>query len=265
VTALDGHAGATFTITTETTMTRLDGNVALVTGGSRGIGAAIARRLAQEGADVAFTYVSNADGAAAVAEQVQGLGRRALAIAADGADGDAVVAAVDRTAATLGGLDILVHNAGIYPYGPLEEVTVEDLDTAIALHVRNAFLATQSAANHMDGDGRVITIGSCIAERVPVAGLALYAMTKAAMVGFTKGIARDLGPRGITANIVHPGPTDTDMNPSDGEGADEERALTALGRYGSPEDIASVVAHLASDAGRFITGASIAVDGGYAA
>lgn len=246
-------------------MTRLDGKVALVTGGSRGIGAAIAERLALEGADVAFTYLSNAHRADEVASRIGALGSKALPIAADGADGAAVVAAVEQTVSTLGGLDILVHNAGMFPYGGFEEVTAEELDQALALHVRNAFLATQSAVKHMDENGRVITVGSCIAERVPIPGLALYAMTKAAMVGFTKGIARDVGERGITANIVHPGPTDTDMNPADGEGADDERALTALGRYGTGADIAGVVAHLASDEGRFITGASIAVDGGYAA
>ena len=240
----------------------LDGKVALVTGGSRGIGAAIADRLAADGADVALTYVRGADAAARVAERIRERGRRALAIAADGADAEAVTAAVERTAEELGRLDVLVANAGVYPYGPVEDVTLEELDHTLALHVRGVFVAAQAAARRMEDGGRVIAIGSCFADRVPIAGIALYAMSKAALGGLARGLARDLGPRGITANVVHPGPTDTDMNPADGEDAAPQIASTALGRFGAAPEIAATVAHLAGPGGRWVTGAEIAVDGG---
>ena len=243
----------------------LEGKVALVTGGSRGIGAAVARRLAAGGADVALTYVRAEDSAAAVVKDIQAAGRRAMALQVEMTDAAAVVSAVDRVAAELGRLDVLVNNAGIFPYGPLEDVTAAEVDETLAVHVRAVFLAAQAASRHMGAGGRVISIGSCIAERVPAPGLSLYAMSKAALSGLTKGLARDLGPRGITATLVHPGPTDTDMNPSDGEGADEERALTALGEYGSAEDVAAMVAHLAGPGGRYVTGTALSVDGGYAA
>ena len=243
----------------------LEGKVALVTGGSRGIGAAVARRLAAGGADLALTYVRAEDSAAAVVKDIQAAGRRAMALQVEMADAAAVVSAVDRVAAELGRLDVLVNNAGIFPYGPLEDVTPAEVDETLAVHVRAVFLASQAASRHMGAGGRIISIGSCIAERVPAPGLSLYAMSKAALSGLTKGLARDLGPRGITATLVHPGPTDTDMNPSDGEGADEERALTALGEYGSAEDVAAMVAHLAGPGGRYVTGTALSVDGGYAA
>jgi 3-oxoacyl-[acyl-carrier protein] reductase len=246
-------------------MAELEGKVALVTGGSRGIGAAIARRLADEGADVAVTYVNAPDRAREVAADIVSAGGRALAIAADAADPDAVAAAVERTAAELGRLDILVNNAGIFPSGPLEGVTGDDVDRTLAVHVRGVFTATQAAVRHMGEGGRVISIGSCFVDRVPYAGVTLYAMSKAALSGMTRGLARDLGPRGITANVVHPGPTDTDMNPADGPGAEAEAALTAVERYGAPDEIAATVAHLAGSGGRYITGAAIAIDGGFAA
>ncbi|WP_437779818.1 3-oxoacyl-ACP reductase family protein [Sorangium sp. So ce1097] len=246
-------------------MLELAGKVALVTGGSRGIGAAIARRLARGGADVALTYVSAEGRARAVVGEIEAAGRRGLAIAADCADPAAVVGAVERTVAELGRIDILVNNAGIALMGPLEAVTLEDVDRTLAIHVRAVFLASQAAARHMGAGGRIISIGSCLAERAPGPGTTLYSMSKAALVGFTKGLARDLGPRGITANVVQPGPIDTDMNPADGPGAEGQRKLAALGHYGSADDIASTVAHLAGEGGRFITGATIAVDGGFAA
>lgn len=237
----------------------------MVTGGSRGIGAAIALALAREGSDVAITYVSAADKAQAVVAQIQALGRRALAIRADSADMAEVKAAVEQTAAEFGALDILVNNAGIALMGPLQDVTLDDIDRTLSIHVRASFVAAQAAARHMGEGGRIINIGSCLAERVAGAEMTLYAMSKAALIGLSKGLAFDLGPRGITANTVHPGPIDTDMNPADGEGADDQRGKIALGHYGRADDIAATVAHLAGPGGRFITGASIAVDGGFAA
>ncbi|GAA4383855.1 3-oxoacyl-ACP reductase FabG [Actinomadura verrucosospora] len=243
----------------------LTGRAALVTGGGRGIGAAIARRLARDGADVAVTYVRAPERARAVVRDIEAAGGRGLAIAADAADPAAVVAAVDRAAAELGRLDILVNNAGIAPYGPLEDVSADELDRTLAIHVRAAFVAAQAASRHLGPGGRVINIGSSLAERVPYAGWTLYAMSKSALTGLTRGLARDLGPRGITANVVQPGSTDTEMNPADSPDAEFERGFTALGRYGRAEEIAAMVAHLAGPGGDYVTGAAIAVDGGYAA
>lgn len=246
-------------------MESLDDKVALVTGGSRGIGAAIARELARQGADVAFTYLRGESHAGEVAATISGAGRRPLVIQADSGDPAAVRRAVERTVAELGRLDILVNNAGIFPFGPLEELTLEEAQRALAVHALGSFVASQAAAAHMGEGGRIISIGTCFAERVPYPGLSVYAMSKAALVGLTKGLARDLGGRGINVNVVHPGSTDTDTNPADGPDADTERAYIALGRYAAPEEIAATVAALAGDAGRYITGASIAVDGGFAA
>lgn len=239
--------------------------VALVTGGSRGIGAAIATRLARDGADVALTYVSAPDRARDVVSEIEAAGRRGIAMAADSADADAVIGAVERTVSELGRLDVLVSNAGIFPVGPLDEVTLDEIDRTLAVHVRAVLVASQAAARHMGEGGRIISIGSCFAERVPYAGVTLYAASKSALVGLSKGLARDLGARGITVNVVHPGSTDTDMNPADGPDAETERSFIALGHYASAGDIAATVAHLAGDGGRYITGAAIAVDGGYAA
>lgn len=243
----------------------LDGRAALVTGGSRGIGAAIARRLAAEGADVALTYASASARAAEVVDAIEATGRRGVAIEADSADADAVTAAVDRAAAELGRLDILVNNAGIFPTGPVEETPLADVDRTLAVHVRAAFVAIRAALAHIGPGGRIISIGSCFAERVPYPGVSLYAMSKAALLGLTKGVARDVGERGITATVVHPGSTDTEMNPADGPDADAERELIALGHYADPDDIAATVSHLAGEGGRYITGTAIAVDGGFAA
>ncbi|WP_028926640.1 SDR family NAD(P)-dependent oxidoreductase [Pseudonocardia acaciae] len=244
-------------------MSKLNGKVALVTGGSRGIGAAIAARLAEDGADVAITYRAAKDKADEVVERIERTGRRALAIQADSADQEAVAGAVDRTAAELGRLDVLVNNAGVYPYGPIEEVSAEERDRVIAVHVTASFVASQAAARHLGQGGRIINMGSCQALHVPVPGLALYAMTKSALDGLTKALARELGPRGITANVLHPGPTDSDMNPADGgEAADIQREWSALGHYGTTEDIAATVSHLAGPEGRMINGASLLIDGG---
>jgi 3-oxoacyl-[acyl-carrier protein] reductase len=246
-------------------MSSLEGKVALVTGGSRGIGAAIARRLAVDGADVAVTYLQRADAAAKVVTDVEAAGRRGLAIAADSSEPAAVVAAVERTVAELGRVDVLVNNAGIAVYGPVEDMTMDDVDRSLAVHARAAFVAAQAAVRHMGPGGRVVNIGTVLAERVPTPGWSVYSMSKSALVGLTKGLARDLGPRQITVNLVHPGSTDTDMNPADGPDAEGERAYIALGRYGTADEVAATVAHLASDEGRYITGTAVSVDGGYAA
>jgi 3-oxoacyl-[acyl-carrier protein] reductase len=249
----------------ETTGTDLTGKVALVTGGSRGIGAAICRRLARAGAHVALTWRHGETEARAVVADIAAVGREGWAVQTDSADASAVRDTVDDVAAKFGGLDILVNNAGVFPNGPLEAVTLEEVDRTLAVHVRAAFVASQAAARHMSAGGRIISIGSCFVERVPYAGVSLYAMSKAALVGLTKGLARDLGPRGISVTVVHPGSTDTDMNPADSPGADQERAFIALGRYAHADEIANAVAWLAGDGGRYITGTAIAVDGGFAA
>lgn len=244
-------------------MSDLTGRRALVTGGSRGIGAAIALRLARDGAEVAITYERSADKAGAVVKQIEALGRKGVAIAASSADPAAVKDAVDRAASELGGLDILVNNAGIARgVGPVEGWTLEDIDQLLAVNVRGVILASQAAAAHLPRGGRIINIGSNLAELVPFAGITLYSMTKSALLSFTKGLARDLGPKGITVNLVHPGSTNTDMNPADGEGADGQRARMAIQEYGKPEDIAAMVAWLASPESRFANGAGFVVDGG---
>ena len=246
-------------------MSELIGKAALVTGGSRGIGAAICRRLARHGADVAFTYRRESPEVQSVIAAIEGVGRRAYAIEADSADAAAVGQAVDAAAAQFARLDVLVNNAGIFPNGPFEDVTVDEIDRTLAVHVRAVFVASQAAVRHIQAGGRVISIGSCFAERVPYAGVSLYAMSKAALSGLTRGLARDLGPRGICVTLVHPGSTDTEMNPADGPAADAERAFIALGKYADPDDIAGMVAYLAGPGGRYITGTSFAVDGGFAA
>jgi 3-oxoacyl-[acyl-carrier protein] reductase len=243
-------------------MTGLKDKVALVTGGSRGMGAAIAERLAREGANVALTYVSAGDKGRAAIAKIESAGRRGLAIAADNADPAAVRAAVARTVAEFGRLDILVNNAGIFVAKPLDALTLDDFDRTVAVNIRAAFIASQAAAQHMSAGARIISIGSNLAERVPGPGLSLYSLSKAALVGLTKGMARDLGPRGITVNIVHPGSTDTDMNPADGEHADAQLSLMAIPRFGKPRDIASLIAWLASDESQFVTGAAFTIDGG---
>ena len=240
----------------------MNGRVALVTGGSRGIGAAVARRLAHDGADVAITYRSAAGHATHVVKEIEALGRRGLAVQADSADPDAVRRAVEAVVTELGGLDVLVNNAGVFPFGPFEEVTPEELDRTLAIHVKAAFVAAQAASPHLADGGRIISIGSNLAERVPFPGIALYAMSKSALLGYTRALARELGPRGITVNVVQPGSTDTDMNPADADEAEHQRSLTALGRYQTADELAATVAHLAGPGGRTITGASLLVDTG---
>ena len=243
----------------------LQNKVALVLGGSRGIGAAIVERLAAEGAAVAFTYVNSAPKAEALAAGLRAQGSKVLAIQADSADEQALRAAVNATVKTYGRLDILVNNAGVLAIGPLEDFSMADFDRTLAVNVRSVFVAIQEAARHMGEGGRIITIGSTNAERMPFAGGGVYAMSKAAIVGLTRGLARDLGPRGITINNVQPGPVDTDMNPDNGEFAATLKGLMALPRYGRTEEIASFVAYLAGPEAGYITGASLTIDGGFAA
>jgi 3-oxoacyl-[acyl-carrier protein] reductase len=244
-------------------MSDLQGKVALVTGASRGIGAAIAQRLARDGADVAITFSSSPQKADEVVRGVESLGRRAIAIQADSADAAAVKSAVAKTVKELGRLDVLVNNAGIVLFGPLEEVSLDDFDRIVAVNVRAVFVAAQEASKHMGAGGRIITIGSVNADRVPVTGLSAYAMTKAAVAGLTRGLARDLGARGITVNNVQPGPVDTDMNPANGPFADTMRSFIAVGRYGHADEIAAMVAYLASPEAGYVTGVSLAIDGGF--
>ncbi|GAB2935981.1 SDR family oxidoreductase [Micromonospora polyrhachis] len=241
----------------------LDGKVALVTGGSRGIGAAVALRLAEDGADVVFTYQHRADQAAEVVERIKAAGRRGLAVQADNVDPDGLTAVVDRVAEEFGRLDILVNNAGAFIVAPLEDLGLEEFDYTMAVNVRGPFVAAKAAVRHMTEGGRIISIGSNMAEHVPFPGFAAYSTSKTALVGLTKGLGRELGSRGITVNIVNPGPTDTDANPADGPTAETIKGFTALGRYAEPADIAAAVAFLAGEQGRYVTGASINVDGGF--
>ena len=244
---------------------RLQNKCALITGGSRGIGAAIVKRLAREGAHIALTYVSKPAQANETVKAAQELGVKALAIQADSANAEAVVAAVERTVAELGGVDILVNNAGIAVIAPIDGYRLEDLDRTLAVNVRAVFVATQAAVKHMKAGGRIINIGSCNAERMPFTGGGVYAMSKAALVGLVKGLARDLGPRGITINNVQPGPVDTDLNPATSDFAKMLVQQMALPRYATGDEIASLVAYLAGPEAAYVTGASLSIDGGFTA
>ena len=243
-------------------MTNLVGKRALVTGASRGIGAAIALALAEKGADVALTFQNSPDRAQEVVTSIEKLGRRAVAIQADSGDPAAIKRSIDEAVAALGGLDILVNNAGIALYNTIADFKVEDIDALFAVNVRGPILATQAAIPHLPAGGRVISIGSAGAERIVGAPGTVYYMTKSALQSFTRGLAQELGPKDITANLVQPGSTDTDMNPADGESADYQRSLSPLGRFGTPADIAAAVTFLASPAAKHITGSIITVDGG---
>ena len=244
---------------------QLAGRAALVTGGSRSIGAAIAKRLAADGAAVALTYSTSPKKAEEVVRAIEADGGKALAVPADSADAAAVKAAVASTVDAFGRLDILVNNAGIAILKPLNDLTLDDFDRIVAVNVKGAFVATQEATRHMSEGGRIIMIGSVNSDLVPFIGGSVYAMTKAAIAGFTRGLARDLGPRGITVNNIQPGPVDTDMNPADGASADALKRMIALGRYGQTDEIAGMVSYLASPEAGYITGASLKIDGGFAA
>lgn len=246
-------------------MSDLSGKRALVTGGSRGIGAAIALALAEKGADVAVTYERSADRAADVVRGIEAKGRRGFAIQADSADPAAIKRSVDEAATVLGGLDILVNNAAIALYDAIADFKIENIDALLAVNVRAPVLAAQAAIPHLGAGGRIISIGSAGAERIVGVTGTVYFMTKSALQSFTRGLAHELGPRDITVNLVQPGSTNTEMNPADGEYAGFQRSLSPLGRYGEPEDVAAAVAFLASPAARQMTGAILNVDGGQTA
>ena len=240
----------------------LAGKVALVTGGSRGIGAAIAKRLATEGASVAITYSKGADAAASLVEAIEHDGGKAVAIQADAADADAVRNAVETTVETFGRLDVLVNNAGTVIPMPVEETTLADFDRVFAVNVRGTFVATQAALKHIKSGGRIIMIGSCLGERVFFPGMAPYAATKGAIKMLTQGLARELGARGVTVNNVQPGPIDTDLNPASGEWAAGQKAAVPLDRYGHTDEVAALVAFVAGPESSYINGANLTVDGG---
>jgi 3-oxoacyl-[acyl-carrier protein] reductase len=241
---------------------KLEGKIALITGGSRGIGAAIAKRLAADGASVAITYTKGVDAAALVVKEIEQAGRKAIAIQADAADSAAVRAAVEKTVATFGRLDVLVNNAGTAIPKPFEETPLEEIDQVISINVRGVFVATQAALKHMKSGGRIIMIGSCVGERMMTPGLVPYSATKGAVKMFTQGLSREVGSRGITVNNVQPGPIDTDLNPAAGDWATPQKAATALNRYGSVDEVAALVAFVAGPEASYITGANLTVDGG---
>src|SRR5881296_1333642 len=247
----------------EKTMSKkLEGKIALVTGGSRGIGAAIAKRLAADGANVAITYTKGADAAASVVKEIGRAGGRAIAIQADAADADASKAAVEKTVAAFGRLDVLVNNAGTAIPKRFEETTLEELDRLIDINVRGTLVTTQAALKHMKSGGRIIMIGSAVGERVMVPGLVPYSATKGAVKIFTQALSREVGGRGITVNNVQPGPIDTDLNPAAGDWAAPQKAATALDRYGHVDEVAALVAFVAGPESSYITGANLTVDGG---
>jgi len=241
---------------------KLAGKVAVVTGGSRGIGAAIAKRLAADGASVAITYTKGADAAASVVQAIERGGGKGIAIQADATDAKAVIAAVEKTVATFGRLDVLVNNAGTAIPKTFEEATLEEMDRVIDINIRGVFVATQAALKHMGDGGRIIMIGSSVGERVLVPGLVPYSATKGAVKIFTQALSREVGSRGITVNNVQPGPIETDLNPATGDWSEPQKAATALKRYGQADDIAAMVAFVASPDASYITGANLTVDGG---
>ncbi|MCX4656137.1 SDR family NAD(P)-dependent oxidoreductase [Streptomyces microflavus] len=248
-----------------TTVTAPAPRAALVTGGSRGIGAATALRLAEAGADVAVTYVQDEEGARAVVAKIEGAGRRGVALRCDAADADGAAGAVHGAADALGRLDVLVNNAGIGVLGPIAALSDAEVERVLAVNVRAVFLACRAAADRLADGGRIISVGTALSRFAGGPGSTLYTMSKSALAGLTKPLARELGPRGITVNLIQPGPVDTDLNPAGGPFAEGQRAATALGRFGTADEVASLVAYLASADAAFITGTEVVVDGGHAA
>jgi 3-oxoacyl-[acyl-carrier protein] reductase len=245
--------------------TNLTGKVAFVTGGARGIGAAIVRRLARDGAAIAFTYRGSVDQAAALAACIKEAGGQALAIQSDAGDAAALRQAIHQAASHFGKIDILVNNAGVLKFGPIDTLPLEDFDQTVDVNVRAVFVASQAVLPHMGVGGRIINIGSTNADRMPFSGGAVYAMSKSALKGLVQGMARDLGPRGITVNNVQPGPVNTDMNPEKSDFAAELHGVMALPRHAEAEEIAGMVAYVASPEASFVTGAHLMIDGGFSA
>ena len=243
-------------------MIDLKGKRALVTGGSRGIGAAIAQALAENGADVAITYRNSAERADSVVTSIRKLGRLAIAVQADSADPQAIKRSVKEAVEALGGLDVLVNSAAIGLSGPVAQVDLAAFQAMMDINVRGPFVAAQAAIPHLPKGGRIISIGSALAERVPFPGVTPYAMSKSALLSFTRGLSRELGSQGITVNLVLPGSTNTEANPDDGEGADFQRSLSSIGRYAQPREIADAVVFLAGPGANMITGSAVTVDGG---
>jgi 3-oxoacyl-[acyl-carrier protein] reductase len=242
----------------------LEGKIALVTGGSRGIGAAVVRRLVRDGASVAFTYVASEDRAKLLESEVSALGGRSLAMRADSASAAMLQGAIDHAVDTFGGLDLFVSNAGIFRVGKVEEFSIEEFDQMVAINLRAAFVGIQAAVRRMRSGGRVITVGSSVANRITLPGASVYSMTKAALQGLVRGLAVDLAPRAITVNNVQPGPIATDINPVNGTDAAESlQRMIPLGRYGTDEEVASMVAYLCTAEAGFVTGTSLTIDGGY--
>ncbi|GAA3117859.1 NAD(P)-dependent dehydrogenase (short-subunit alcohol dehydrogenase family) [Kribbella aluminosa] len=246
-------------------MNELLGKKALVTGGSRGIGAATAVALAERGADVAITYSTSADAAATVVKEIEGLGRRGFAFAVDAGDVVAAADGVRLAAEALGGLDILVNNAGVGAIAPIGELAAADIDRVLAVNVRGVYATTQAAVPLLADGARLIHLGSCVAERVPFAGMTLYAMSKSALTGLSKALARELGPRAITSNVVQPGPIDTDMNPADAPSAEPQLTNLALPRFGTPAEVAAAITYLAGPQAAYITGTELTIAGGHTA
>jgi 3-oxoacyl-[acyl-carrier protein] reductase len=244
---------------------RLAGKVAFVTGGSKGIGAAIVKRLAEDGAAVAFTYASSSQKALEVVSDVESTGGKALAIRADSGDPQALKHALAETLKSFDYLDILVNNAGLAILAPIDQFSPDEFDRIVAVNIKGVFVATQEAVRHLREGGRIIMIGSVNSDRMPFVGGSVYALTKGAVAGFTRGLARDLGPRNITVNNIQPGPVDTEMNPADGPFAEMLKGLMALPRYAQGDEIAGLVSYLASPEAGFITGANLKIDGGFAA
>ncbi len=243
-------------------MANLKDKVALVTGGGRGIGAAIAKRLASEGANVAITYSKDSNAASAVVKAIEQTGGKGLAIQANAGDAAAAKDAVEKTVKAFGKLDILVNNAGTAIPAKFEDASLDDLNRVIDINIRGTMLTTQAALKHIPDGGRVIMIGSCLGERTMTPGLAAYSATKAAVKLFSQGLSREVGSRGITVNNVQPGPIDTDLNPASGDWATPQKAVTALNRYGTVDEVAALVAFIAGPEASYITGANLTVDGG---
>ncbi|GAA1582105.1 SDR family oxidoreductase [Kribbella hippodromi] len=246
-------------------MNELLGKKALVTGGSRGIGAAAAVALAERGADVAITYHSSADSAAKVVREIEALGRRGFAYAVDSGDAVAVGDGVREAAEALGGLDIVVNNAGVGAIAPITDLTLDDVDRVLAVNVRGVYAATQAAVPLLSDGGRLIHLGSCAAGRVTSPGMTLYAMSKSALVGLSKALARELGPRNITSNVIQPGPTDTEMNPANGPYAAPQLADLAIPRFATPTEVAAAITYLTTPAAAYITGTELTIAGGHTA